>query len=190
MATTPSPKVRELAPKVLELLPGSQSDIAVALGRRKNDGTVRRTLEHLATEGFASRDGKRWERCQTEPDPATDDVAIPDDFDHASTALYRRVLTYVRKLPKELWDDEMAPTAEAYVRSRQLARDARAQIKAAGGAYVRSNTGRVFKHPAVEDARQHERDAHEYGKSLLLNPEALRRAGGKDDGGGASPFDF
>jgi hypothetical protein len=81
-------------------------------------------------------------------------------------------------------------TAEPYVRSKQLAREARGQIEAAGGPYIKSKTGRVFKHPGVEDARQHERDAHEYGKALLLNPESRRRAGVKDDGGGDSPFDF
>jgi hypothetical protein len=66
----------------------------------------------------------------------------------------------------------------------------RARDRGDGGAYNESKTGRVFKHPGVEDARQHERDAHEYAKALLLNPEARRRAGVKDDGGGDSPFDF
>jgi hypothetical protein len=55
--------------------------------------------------------------------------------------------------------------------------------------YIKAKTGRVFKHPGVEDARQHERDAHEYAKALLLNPER-GGAGVKDDGGGDSPFDF
>jgi phage terminase small subunit len=187
LATGPSRTVRELAPKVLELLPGSQSDIAKALGRRKNDGTVRRTLEHLATEGFAQRTNGRWERCQSEPDP---DVAVPDDFDQPSRALFGRVVTYVRALPRELWNDEMLPTAEAYVRSKQLAREARAEIGSNGGPYNRAKTGRVYKHPGVEDARQHERDAHEYAKALLLNPESRRRAGVKGDDSGDSPFDF
>jgi hypothetical protein len=176
--------VQELAPRVLELLPGSQSQIAKALGRKPSDGTVRRTLEHLATEGFAQRVKRRWERCQSEPEIGD---AVPEDFDQESKGLYARVLGYLRGLPEGLWDANMVPTAQCYVRSKQLARQARDAI--GDEPYQTTSTGRAFKHPAVEDARQHERDAHTYAEALLLTPKARQVAGVKG-GGPDNPLDF
>jgi P27 family predicted phage terminase small subunit len=186
LATQRASAVKELAPRVLELLPGKQSDIAVALGRRKNDGTVRRTLEHLATGGFAERVDGAWRRCQALPDP---DVAYPDDLDQEARALYAKVLAYVRALPDELWDETMLPQALRYVRAAQQARDAAALVEAEGR-YTTNSSGRVFRHPAVEDAIRFEKAAQDYASDLLLTPDARRRAGLKGDGGGGDPLDF
>jgi phage terminase small subunit len=184
MANGRGSTVKELAPRVLELLPGTQSAIAKALGRKPSDGTVRRTLEHLASQGFAKRKQRRWERCQTQPQQ---EIAYPEDFDQEAKGLYTRVIAYLRALPEGLWDDNMVPTAQCYVRSKQLARQARVAI--GDRPYTMNSAGRAFKHPAVEDARQHERDAHTYAEALLLTPKARQVAGVKG-GGGADPFDF
>lgn len=177
--------VRDLAPRVLQMLPGSQAAIAKALARPASDRSVRRTLEYLTTEGLTERDGRVWRRCLDEADV---DVAIPEDFDQESRALYTATLAHLRGHLADLWDDTVLPTLERYVRSKQLARQAR-QAADEAGQYVEVKGGRVFKHPGVRDARDHERDAHLYAEALLLTPASRKRHNVKDSGGGGDSLD-
>lgn len=188
MATSPAIKgpstARDLGPRILELLPGRPADIARALGRKPSDGTVRRALERLATEGFAERNGHEWRRCHVEP-ALPEDEAWPQDFDHESRAFFARLLAWLRA--QNTFRAQDRSTLESFVRSKQLAREARVAV-AEHGAYTQSK-GRVYKNPGVEDARQHERDALALADALILTPAARRRHGKEQESGAVDPLD-
>jgi DNA-binding IclR family transcriptional regulator len=57
----------EIREDVLDVLTGtgqSQARIAQAVGRGKNDGSVRRALRDLKDEGLADHDGDGWVRME------------------------------------------------------------------------------------------------------------------------------
>src|SRR4051794_3776484 len=119
-ATKRPARGRDLAPRVLALLPGKQADIARSLGRKPSDGTVRRTLERLANDGFAERVDSIWRSCQELPGDDDAEVAIPEDFDHESRTLFTR--THKQLVEQGTFKDSDLPLLERYVRSKQLAR--------------------------------------------------------------------
>jgi phage terminase small subunit len=181
-ATSRAGAVAELAPRILDLLPGKQAAIAQALGRASSDGSVRRALDKLANEGFAERVDGVWRRCQEVP--TLPEGPYPDDFDQVSIGLYDR--TQLQLLAQGTWKEGDRPLLESYVRSKQLAREARAKV-AADGAYPKNGSGRVFRHPAIEDARGHERDALAFAEALLIPPKARGQRAGE---GGSGPDEF
>jgi hypothetical protein len=181
-SASPAPKRRtsaaELAPRVLELLPARQAEIAKALERRPSDGTVRRALQLLEQEGQAERAGGVWRRCQELP-PA----AMPTDLDAEATDCYARTRAELEQA--ERWSDSKHDLLLAYARTLQDAREARAAV-AEHGRYVKGPSGRVYLHPGVRDARDAERDAAAH-YALLTGTQA---GDGDDDGGGsADPMD-
>lgn len=184
-ATKRRTRAAELKPRVLGLLPGKQGDIAKALGRRPSDGTVRRVLDELATEGFAERVNGEWRDCQTVPDTANgaSPAAVPADLDQESVALYHR--TRAQLIAQETWKDSDAPLLERYIRALQDTRHYRATVEL-DGKFNRAQSGRVFTHPAVKLANEREQDANVMARDLLLTPESRRRAGRLPKGDGSS----
>jgi P27 family predicted phage terminase small subunit len=174
----------ELAPRVLELLPGKQSQIAQALGRKPSDGTVRRALAGLKEAGAAARreDGV-WERCQDLPRLAT-----PEDFDQVAKALHARTLEALQE--QGTWRSHDAELLERYVRRDQDARRFREAMDE-DGRFQRSST-RIYAHPAIDKERDALRDVQSLADALVLTPDARRRHGrdGDEPGPGEDEFEF
>lgn len=168
----------ELAPRVLDLLPGKQAHIAQALDRKPSDGTVRKALEQLAGSGAAERVDGIWRRCEELPPPA-----IPDDFDQEAVALFTR--SHTALVEQGTWRDHDHDLLVRYVRRDQDARvfrAARQQYKD----FQQAKT-RVYANPAIDKERDALRDVQSLADALVITPDARRRHGrdgdGEDEGG-------
>jgi P27 family predicted phage terminase small subunit len=165
----------ELAPRVLELLPGKQAQIAQALDRKPSDGTVRRALQGLLESGAAERVDGVWRRCQELPTLAT-----PDDFDQESVALHARTLTVLQE--QGTWRDHDADLLERYVRRMQDVREYRSELKESGR-FQKTKT-RIYAHPAIDKERDALRDVQSLADALVLTPDARKKHGQDGDGDG------
>jgi P27 family predicted phage terminase small subunit len=181
-AAKPRLTAAELAPRILELLPGKQSQIAQALGRAPSDGTVRRALRGLAGTGAARRgDRGVWERCQELPTLAT-----PEDFDQEARALHARTLRALQE--QGTWRDHDADLLRRYVQREQDAREYRSALRE-DGRFIRSR-GRIYAHPAIDKERDALRDVQALADALVLTPDARRRHGRDGDSGGEDGDEF
>lgn len=175
-ASKAAPKRRvsaaELAPRVLELLPGKQSQIAQALGRSKSDGTVRRALEGLHDSGAAEKIDGVWTRCQELPT-----LAPPEDFDQHARALHARTLKALQE--QGTWRDHDVDLLDRYVRREQDARIYRTELQKSGR-FQKAKT-RVYAHPAIDKERDALRDVQALADALVITPDARRRHGRDGD---------
>lgn len=178
----PRQSVAELAPRILELLPAKQAEIAKALGRQPSDGTVRRALAGLAETGAANRgDGGIWERCQELPTLAT-----PASFDEESKRLHATTLKALQE--QGTWRDHDIELLNDYVRRSQDARTFR-MARERSGDFQESKAGRVFAHPAIDKERDARRDVQALRDALVLTPDARKKHGRDEDGGGEGDRD-
>jgi phage terminase small subunit len=173
----------ELAPRVLDLLPGKQAHIAQALDRKPSDGTVRKALEQLAESGAAEKVDGVWRRCEELPAPA-----IPDDFDQEAVALFTR--THKALVEQGTWREHDHDLLVRYVRRAEDARtfrDAREEY----GDFQQAKT-RVYANPAIDKERDALRDVQMLADALVITPDARRRHGhaGEKEGGGGDEFDL
>lgn len=181
----PRQSVAELAPRVLELLPAKQAEIAKTLGRKPSDGTVRRTLQGLTETGAAKRDKDgTWQRCQALPTLAT-----PAGFDEQSKRLHATTLKALQE--QGTWRDHDIELLNDYVRRSQDARLFR-EAREDAGDFQSSNSGRVFAHPAIDKERDARRDVQSLRDALVLTPDARKKHGrdGEGDEDGQAEFDF
>ena len=180
-ASKKAPKRRqspaELAPRILELLPGKQAHIAQALDRKPSDGTVRKALEGLKESGAAERIDGVWRRCEQLRVPA-----IPEDFDQEAIAMLTR--THDALVEQGTWREHDQDLLTRYVRREQDARRFR-QARAEYGDFQQATT-RVYANPAIDKERDALRDVQALADSLVITPDARRRHGrdGDEDEGG------
>jgi P27 family predicted phage terminase small subunit len=177
----PRVTVAELAPRILDLLPGKQAQIAQALGRKPSDGTVRRALAGLDETGAAERTSEgTWQRRQELPTLAT-----PADFDQHARALWAKSLKALQE--QGTWRDHDTELLERYVRREQDARACRAAI-VEKGRFIDAGK-RIYAHPALDKERDALRDVQALADALVLTPDARRRHGRDDDEGGEGDDD-
>lgn len=171
----------ELAPRVLELLPGKQAHIAQALSRKPSDGTVRKALEQLAESGAAEKVDGVWRRCEQLPPPA-----IPDDLDQDAVALFTR--THQALVEQGTWRDHDHDLLVRYVRRDQDARAFRRARMEKGN--FQAAKSRVYAHPAIDKERDALRDVQTLADALVITPDARRRHGRDSKGGDEDGDEF
>lgn len=173
-ARKPRVTAAELAPQILDLLPGRAANLAQALGRKSSDGTVRRALEGLEKSGAAERVDGVWQRCQELPKLAT-----PADFDDEACALHARTLKALQE--QGTWRDHDIDLLERYVRREQDARIFRAAIEEQGRFQQVRDGGRVYAHPGIDKERDANRDVQSLADALVITPDARKRHGRDGD---------
>lgn len=178
----PNPDRQALTDQIVAALPASQAEIARAVGRKPSDGTVRRRLATLESDGVAKCVDGTWQRVRGLPE--LPGYEFPDDFDEEAIDLFTVTVRELLARPKPEWETSDVDLLEAYVRCMQRARVARDQDEM----FTYAESGRAYTHPSVAIAREAERDAQVYRKALLITPEA-RAAQQKGDDRGADPGD-
>lgn len=110
------------------------------------------------------------------------DPALAPDLDSTAVAVFERARTQLEE--QGTWKSADVELLACYARSLQTARMARARIderlKAEGefaAFYSYGSARQLTAHPDVTLARQCEGDAERYAASLLLTPQARKRAG-------------
>lgn len=171
----------ELAPRILEVLPAKQAEIARQLGRKPSDGTVRRALRNLAEAGTVVREKGVWERCQ---ELAT--LASPDDFDDVSRQLYADTLKALQE--QGTWREHDTELLTDYVRRAQDARRYRVAV-VDQGEFRESKSGRVFAHPGIDKERDARRDVRALRDALVLTPDARKKHGRDGEEDDSDEFD-
>jgi phage terminase small subunit len=172
----------ELAPRILEMLPGKQAHIAQALDRKPSDGTVRKALDGLKESGAAERVDGVWRRCEE-----LRDLAIPEDFDQDAIGLLTR--THAALVEQGTWRDHDQDLLVRYVRRDQDAR----KFRRARGQYgdFQQATTRVYANPAIDKERDALRDVQQLADALVITPDARRRHGRDgDEAEGGDEFDL
>lgn len=179
----PRLSVAELAPRVLELLPGKAAHVAQALDRKSSDGTVRRALKSLEESGAAELVDGVWRRREDRPT-----VEIPEDFDDESREMLERTLVALQE--QGTWRDHDAELLERYVRRKQDVREFRAAVAEQGRFQTSANGGRVYAHPGIDKERDALRDVQALADALVLTPDARKRHGRDGDDEGDDELDF
>jgi P27 family predicted phage terminase small subunit len=171
--------VAELAPQILDLLPGRAGSVARELGRKPSDGTVRRALEGLVQSGAAVKNGPVYERCQELPTLAT-----PHGSDDAAKALHASALKALQE--QGTWRDHDIQLLNDLVRRDQDARTFREAVEEQGR-FQSSEGGRVYAHPGIDKERDARRDVQTLRDALVLTPDARKKHGrdGEDEEGDA-----
>jgi P27 family predicted phage terminase small subunit len=117
---------------------------------------------------------------------------VPADLDKESKDLW--ALTKRQLQAQGTWKESDAAVLERYVRALERARIARADLVVPSGKSTAikltttGSTGQLVQHPSVKTAREAELDAQKYADSLLLTPDARRRAGLEGEEGAEGKF--
>lgn len=166
---------QQLTDAIVAQLPGTQAEIARAVGRKPSDGTVRRRLAALAEEGLVVQSDDGWRRAGGLPE--LPGFEFPGHFDEEARAVFESRL--VAASNDGVWADEDVDLLERYVSAGQRGRTMQAEV-AAGGAFSHSEeSGRAYAHPGIRIIREAERDAHVYEEALI---ERQRRRANADPG--------
>lgn len=150
--------------RLLDALPGKQSDIARALGRRASDGTVHRRLRALADEGRVEVVDGEWRLTAgvSRFPELPDGYVFPAHLDEeARLELVAKVREWITG---GVWNDSDLELLERYASARQRARHANVTLAADG--LTTGGGERKFVHPLVAVAREAERDAQLYEDRL------------------------
>lgn len=182
-STRPRQSAAELAPKILEKLPGNQASVARALDRKPSDGTVRRALASLVETGAVQKNGNVFERCQELPTLPEDP---PDEFDATAQQLWRVTLTALQE--QGTWRDHDIELLNDYCRRSQDARDFRLALDCDGRFTV--SKGRIYAHPAIDKERDARRDVQALRDALVLTPDARKKHGHAGEEGDDSGDEF
>ena len=109
----------------------------------------------------------------------------PADLDAPGRALWRRTVKALQG--QSTWEDSDVGALERYVRAVERGRQAR---EARGGQLTAEGSqGQPTQHPNLRTEREADKDAHDFGRELLLSPAArkrheieVRRGAGRFDG--------
>jgi hypothetical protein len=168
LARVPAPNVRA---RLLELVPGTITELGAAMGRPSSDKTLRRRLAELEADGVLVREDGLYSRAPEPARPELPAVELPDGFEDYVFPTYfdhEAKVVFVVKLDEfEFidWTSTAIELLESYVGCLQRARTANDAI-AGDAAFKTSDAGRVYVHPGVAVATKAERDAQVYRKAL------------------------
>jgi hypothetical protein len=164
----PSAEVRA---RILELLPGTLTELSNRTGRPPSDRTLRTRLASLESEGLIRKDGRTFRHAEPTRQAATSPVEMPPGFEAYVFPPHldddSRALLAVKLVEYEFieWTSSAVELLESYIGALQTSRNAHAAVSTAGN-FVIAESGRVYAHPGVAVAGRADRDAQGYREAL------------------------
>lgn len=165
----PAPKVRA---RLLELVPGTLTELGLAMGRPASDKTLRKRLGDLEADGLLARDERGvYALIPAEPEPTPDPVTPPEGFedyrfpahfDHEAQELFVVKLEEYEFIE---WTSAAIEALESYITCLQRSRKAHEAVSA-DGEFALSDAGRTYVHPGVAVAERADKAAQGFRKEL------------------------
>lgn len=161
-------KAHEVRAAILDALPGTQTEIARALGRHPSDRTVRSRLRDLEAQNvIESEDGQFRLAPEPEPEPvelpeAFAGYEFPPYFDRVSQQLLVVKLDELKTID---WTTAAIELLESYVSCLQRSRRGHEALLD-GEFAVGQKSGRVYAHPAIKVIEKADSDGQKYRLEL------------------------